>query len=238
MALLKPTCEPKSLESWSPDQPAMHYKFCIFHWFLTIWIGILVIPLAGCASLADPEAAQIHYQDEIATLNHRSGYAHSSGQTFTSPNSGLDSVTLWLASQTTPGDPEPILSFALFHQPEDRAPLFQASYRLPNTDFKGPFRVTFPPRVDPPGQAYYARITIINGAIQVRGRSEDTYPFGQAQLDDLWIPGDLSFSLTYRYTVQHLGEDIARALQGIWLFFPLFATLLFPSLVLLYFFSV
>jgi hypothetical protein len=174
---------------------------------------VVLVGLSGCAGMVNPNDAQTYTADTLVVLDRASITARSAGQSFVSHRSGLESLTVWLeAGQGNPPG-SPIFRVTLYADLPGEPARHSASYRLPYPGYSGPFRVVFPAQDDPPGQAFRVEIEIESGSLLVKGRREDSYPYGSLLSDTESAPGDLAFSLSYRFTPQAALQDIYLTLQ-------------------------
>lgn len=200
------------------------------HLLLLLLAGL---SLSGCVTLNDPEAAQEFRAEVVGTLEDTAVI----GQTFISRRAGLNGIALYLRPAPGVEQTGGAVTIELYHSPLDTTPLL--TYHLPHPDItgSGATNIPFPPRLDPPGQAYYMSLRTNDGAYEVMGRSEDAYPDGRAYLNGEPANADLSFRLTYRYGPAAVLADLLAALRQAWLILPLALTLWLPGQVLLNFWS-
>jgi hypothetical protein len=193
--------------------------------FLLALFGALLLP--GCVSLPDPETSQIHEQEVIATLIPDDS---SLGQTFISRRAGLNSLTIWLASEQA--EAQGSLQVELLHSVSDPKPVFLAVLSTRGISTKRLFQFSFPIQNDPPGQAYYLHLSASGKSLQVYGRSEDIYPSGDFYVNEVPVQADLAFRTTYAYGWNSLFEDLRVWIKSAWLVIPLGLLLLVPGWLL------
>jgi hypothetical protein len=204
-----------------------------------VFFAFACISISGCASLADPESAQVHTDEILGVISNQPDQAKEIGQTFVSRRSGLDSVTIWLSASPQSNQSNPTFTVALHHASNPDIVLYHANYQMPSPGYQGPFRISFPARSgDPDQRPYLIVITPGEGSIRVHGRYHDTYYQGQAFINDAPIEGDLAFSTTYQYGFSALLQDLIRSVRNIWLIVPIGLTLLLPGWLLLDFLGI
>jgi hypothetical protein len=220
MGLSKLTCAPR----WPVRSPRVNHILFAPRFFIALF-GVLI--LSGCVSLPDPESSQIHEQEVLAVL--QPGQS-SVGQTFISRRTGLNSLTLWLGSEQgkAPGS----LQVELFHSVSDPDAIYQASLSTSEISAKRSFQFSFPALKDPPGQTYYLRLHIEGKPLQIYGRLEDIYPFGEFYVDAVPAQADLAFQSTYAYGWVPFFGDLKHWLLSAWLVIPLGLLLLVPGWLL------
>jgi hypothetical protein len=140
-------------------------------------IGLLLalqLLLSGCVTLRDPEASQEYRGDVVAII----GSEQVVGQTFQSRRSGLNGVQLWLRTKPdfTSNDH---LIVKLYHAPAGTPLLETVSVPYSSLTNAFPLSVSFSPRSDPQQQTYYLALKTTGGEIEVFGRAEDAYPWGE-----------------------------------------------------------
>ncbi len=204
--------------------------------FLTATVFLVVAAFSTSkpfASLSDPDASQIQHFQTIVTLQGD----QTAGQSFVSRRAGLNSILLWLSSETagsTAGAASPgKLKVALYHSPQDPQALVQREYSTADIQSDTPLVVQFPALDDPAGQAYYVQVSSETVALQARGRNEEAYPAGNAFSGRQALPADLGFRTTYAYTASALLADVRGWLGQAWLVLPLALVLLLPGWLVL-----
>jgi hypothetical protein len=220
MGLSKLTCAPR----WPVRSPRVNHFLSAPRFFLALF-GVLI--LSGCVSLLDPETSQIHEQEVLAIL--QPGQS-SVGQTFISRRAGLNSLTVWLGSDQ--GNAPGSLQVELFHSISDPDPVYQAGFSTSKIGAKRSFQFSFPVSKDPPGQTYYLRLHAEGKPLQIYGRPEDIYPFGEFYVDAAPAQADLAFRTTYDYGWVPFFEDLRHWMLSAWLVIPLGLLLLVPGWLL------
>ena len=185
-----------------------------------VTFSLVILSLASCASLPDPETSQDYNKDVVAVVSSD----HSVGQTFISRRPRLDSITVWLESDT----PNTSINLTLFFTPEGD-PIFTSTVGISNGQTR--FEISPQPRM--PNQVYYFELSTPQGEIRVLGRNEDQYWDGSATLDGQLIDADLAFRTTYDYDWRAALSDLRGAISHWWLIFPLGLLLILPGWLLL-----
>ena len=140
-------------------------------------IGLLLalqLLLSGCVTLRDPEASQEYRGDVVAII----GSEQVVGQTFQSRRSGLNGVQLWLRTKPNFTSNDHLI-VELYHTPAGTPLLETVSVPYSSLTNAFPLSVSFSPRSDPPQQTYYLALKTTGGEIEVFGRAEDAYPWGE-----------------------------------------------------------
>jgi hypothetical protein len=210
------------------------YSYCQKYRYELIVLLFLSFLFSGCASLPDPETAQVNYSNPIVSLGKEPGQASSVAQEILPRHNRMNSIMLWLSGPVQAASQEaPTFTFQLFSEqsPGDK-PLYQASFRLIHPDFNGPFRITFPPQTDSAGKKFFIRLSPVNGTLLVWGKPGEAYVGGRTLIDNRWEQGDIAFSITYQYHVFVLKEDLERLFSTIWVAFPAVILLLMPGLLI------
>jgi hypothetical protein len=190
---------------------------------LLLWLSL---GLSGCVSLTDWEVSQDFQRDVAARLQP----GQPAGQSFTARRSGLNSIQVFTGTnEAAPGTPVNLRA-DLFYSLEDIEPVFSKNITLHD---QGPVVIDFPPRPDPPGQTYFLLLQIEQGSIPLYGRSENTYPEGQAFSGFIPQDADLAFRTTYHYGLQAFLQDFKAGISGTWLLLPLAVLLLAPGWLIL-----
>lgn len=203
-------------------------------WLVALLLGIALLT-SGCTtlgvagfSLTDPQASQVHNQGTIIVLEDA---ARVFTQSFTTPNTGLNSLTFW-ASRPADEEAQGRLFVALFAG-GDPVPFYSRSFSAQVIQQNTPLRLAFEPRADPPSAIYTLKLTAEGAPFEIHGRIEDIYGDGMAALDGIPFNADLAFSTTYAYTMTALQQDVQRAGDWAGLVLPLFAILFLPGWLLL-----
>lgn len=191
---------------------------------------LLAFLASGCVLLNDPETAQEYRAHQLATLQPGETF----GQTFVAQRSRLTRVQLWLR---IPGqaetEPQGQLQVELYHRPGESEP--QASLVVPYATLakQYPIELRLGPLDDGPQQPYYLLLKAQGGPLQVMGRSEDVYPYGQAYQNGNPLTADASFRAAYDYDFAALLADLQQGLAHALLLLPLALTLWLPGRLLL-----
>jgi hypothetical protein len=183
----------------------------------------------GCVTMNDPEASQEYRADVVAATSP----GHMVGQTFISRRPGMNTIQLWLRAGPNSAPPNGSLTLQLYHSSQDTSPLVTRVLSFDYVSKNNPVNLSFPGLPDPAEQSYYLTLKSTGGTFQALGRSEDSYPLGQAFVDGQPVDADLSFRLGYDYGPAAMLADFQRALTNIWLFIPLVLTLWLPGRLLL-----
>jgi hypothetical protein len=186
--------------------------------------------LSGCVSLQDAEVSQVYRADQVAVVTPD----HPVGQSFVSRRSRLNSVQLYLRPLGEQAQwPDQILTFKLYHSPQDVTPLTQSRLSLQALSQRDPAAFNFKPQNDPPQTSYYLELSVDSGQVAVSGRDDDQYPGGQLYVDGAPQDKDLNFSTSYDYGAAAMGLDLQTWLGRLWLLIPLLLGLWLPGRLLL-----
>ncbi len=196
---------------------------------LTLLMFTLALLCAGCVTMNDPEASQEYRADVVAAASP----GHIVGQTFISRRPALNNIQLWLHAVPNSAPPNGSLTLQLYHSPQDTTPLVTRLLSFDYVSRNSPVSLTFPSLPDPAGQSYYLTLKSTDGTVQALGRSEDSYPFGQAFVDGKSQDADLSFRLGYDYGPAAMLADFQLLLTNAWLFIPLALMLWLPGRLVL-----
>ncbi len=191
---------------------------------LLVFAGTLL--LSGCVSLQDAEVSQVYRADQVGVITPD----HPLGQSFISRRSGLNSVQLYLRPLGEQAQwPDQILTFKLYHSPQDATPLVQSRLSLKALAQRDPAAFSFKPQNDPPQTSYYLELSVDSGQVAVSGRNDDQYPGGQ--LYEAGVPQnkDMGFSTSYDYGAAAMWLDLQTWLGGVWLLIPLLLGLWLPG---------
>jgi len=181
---------------------------------------------AGCLNLSDPEGSHEQHVDAVGQI--RPG--QTLGQSFVSPRPRLTGITLWLSVASQPADQDAQLIVELFSAPGEVQPLVLVPFDLKSISTAPQLTVKLPVQSQQANQAYYLSLRTTGGVIQVFGRNADTYPAGQAYLNDSPIEADLAFRLDYDYDLNAGVSDFLLFLRSSWLALPLWMLLFGPGL--------
>ena len=198
----------------------------------TVLIAILFLFslfLSGCVTLKDPEASLEYTADVVGVLT----ADQSLGQTLISRRPRLNGVQLWLRQSLPHSPPTEILTFELYHTPQETQPLVTVpiTYGVMTRSF--PLTINFPPQDDPPRQSYYMVLKTRGGPVQIFGRGEDVYPHGELMVNAAPQEADAAFRLSYDYGFAAILSDLGFALGQIWFILPLMIILWLPGCLLL-----
>jgi len=203
------------------------------------WIILLAaigLSISGCATFTDYDTSQERSSDSVGVVDAQ----NNAGQTFISRRPRLSGITIWITPVYEEGGistaaGQNLIILALFHNPEDVAPLFTTTIVAPDKGTNLPVYIKISGTSDQPGQAYYLLMTKKTGTVQINGRNEDAYPQGQAYANGLPIQADIAFRLNYDYDIAALLQDIRQGLAKIWLVMPLLILTWLPGWLLLEF---
>ncbi|MCU0485986.1 MAG: hypothetical protein MUC85_07715 [Anaerolineales bacterium] len=203
--------------------------------YLIILILAASVMMSSCAvlneapvSFSDPNASQVHNQGTIIILQDPERIFT---QSFTVPNSGLNSLTFWASCPEGSQDQE--LLYVSIYLPGQPTPFYSRSFSAKSIQQNTPLNLVFNPRSDPPGQAYTLELQAQSGQFDIQGRTEDIYGGGSAELDGIPLNADLAFQTTYAYTWTAFQQDLSRAWDWASQILPLFIVLILPGWFLL-----
>lgn len=181
--------------------------------------------LTSCVTLRDPEASQEFRGHVVGILQE----GQSMGQTFVSRRSRLNSVQLWLRLVERDSQDGGTLTLDVRHTLEDSQPLVSIPVSFNTLENNFPITIPIPPQDDPPDQGYFITLRTNDGLIHVLGRDEDSYPKGNAFINDKLMDMDMSFRLSYDYDVGAILVDLRNSFSRIWLIIPILLTLWLPG---------
>ena len=201
---------------------------------LILFLFFFIITTSGCVTLADPEASQEYNSENVGILDTQT----SLGQSFISRRSNLNGIKIWVTSQSGPANtasnPQSnTIKVRLYHSVGDETPIFITLAATPTSGNNVPISINIPGLKDPAGQSYYLLLSVDNGSIQINGRLEDAYPYGQAYNNSNPINADIAFRLSYNYGPPSFLHDIKLYISNIWIIFPLLVLLGLPGWLLL-----
>ncbi len=194
---------------------------------LLLLVGLAAL-LSGCVTLKDPEASQEYTGDVAARL----APGQAVGQTFISRRARLSEIQLWLRQVQMPTAADPFLTVELYHTPNDPQPITRLRLAASEVASRFPVTIQLPIQPDSPGQAYYLRLSVTEGAYAVYGRGEDAYPHGELRLNGAAQPADAGFRLGYDYDRWAFLSDLGAALRSAWLGLPLLLVFWLPGRLL------
>ncbi|MGB2909868.1 MAG: DUF1616 domain-containing protein, partial [Anaerolineales bacterium] len=155
------------------------------------------------------------------------------GQTFVSRRSRLNSVQLWLRLVERDSQDGGTLTLEVRHSLENTPPLVSIPVSFNTLENNFPITIPIPPQDDPPDQGYFITLKTNDGLIHVLGRDEDSYPKGNAFINDKPMDMDMSFRLSYDYDFGAILADLSNSISRIWLTIPILLTLWLPGYFLL-----
>ena len=217
----------RSTASYLPDRgSAGKRRFALHSWLLIV---LLAFTLSGCVTLNDPEASHEYTADMVGSIS----VDQQIGQTFVARRTRLNGITIWFSADAGPQTNE-TLTFELYRAGEDTPPVFSTAVSTSGITENSSRYIAIPVQSDPAGQAYYLKLTTTSPtAVQVQGRNEDTYPNGQAYINEQPVNADLAFRLTYDFDTQAAFEDLLYWLEHGWLFLLIGLVLFLPGWLLL-----
>jgi len=182
----------------------------------------------------DPEASQEYNSDLVGILDAQSVI----GQSFISRRPHLNGVTVWFTSPGNQNSPisnngQNSLNVRLFHLATDPSPNFTTSILLPATGNNIPVTIQIPVQANLAGESFFLQFMKDSDSIQIHGRNEDAYPYGQVYVNGRPINADIAFRLSYDYDFASFVDDVEQGLASIWLVFPLMIILWLPGWLLL-----
>ncbi|MBN1148874.1 MAG: hypothetical protein JXA78_16550 [Anaerolineales bacterium] len=181
--------------------------------------------------MKDPEASQEYRGDVVGIVSQE----RALGQTFVSRRPRLNGVQLWLRRKPDfPADDRLIVE--LYKAVGDPQPLASTAFSSAALGNAFPLAISLPPQDAPPGQGYYLVLHTSGGQVEVFGRNEDAYPYGEMLVDGkppAAGEADFSFRLSYEYDPVAMMGDLGAAAQDMWLVLPLVLLLWAPGRLLL-----
>jgi hypothetical protein len=183
--------------------------------------------------MADPEASQDHTSDIVGVLDDQ----NSLGQSFVSRRPNLNGITLWLTtysgqSNTTENDFTNTINVKLYRNIGESTPVFSSTVNIPAPGNNIPITISIPNQKNPSNQNYYLFLSVNSGSIQINGRNEDSYSFGQAYNNGNAIDADIAFRLSYDYDLPALIQDFKQFIAYSWIIVPLLILLWLPGWLL------
>lgn len=223
----------KPFDRFSTFLPLRNYS-PVKYFVLIVLLLLLMLSISGCITLADPEASQEYTSDAVAMLDTQTNL----GQSFVSRRPNLNGITIWLTSSSGKIDETaPIISnninVRLFLTPRESTPVFTTTIIAPASGNNVPITISIPDQKNLGGQTYYLLLSKDSGSIQINGRNEDAYPFGQAYINNKGANADIGFRLSYNYDFLALVQDIKHSIGYLWIVAPLFVVLWLPGWLLL-----
>jgi hypothetical protein len=176
--------------------------------------------------LTDWEVSQDYQRQHVAYLQP----GQPVGQTFTTRRQNLDKIQVFTGAVNAEQDSEVNLRASLYYTPDDLEPFLTQDI---GSIRSSPIEISIPSHDPPQNGNYFLLLEIDGGSVTILGRSENTYPGGQAYSGFIPLDADLAFRTTYRYNLQHFTQDVSTAAGGIWLVIPLSVLLLAPGWLLL-----
>ncbi len=198
------------------------------------FLFFFIIITSGCVTLADPEASQEYNADKVGILDAQT----SLGQSFVSRRPNLNGIKIWVSSLSGQANAannslSKTIKVRLFHTAGDETPIFVTTATAPISGNNIPISINIPGLKDPAGQSYYLVLSVDSGSLQINGRLEDAYPYGQAYIDSNPINADIAFRLSYNYDLPSFFQDLKLYISNIWIIFPLLVLLGLPGWLLL-----
>lgn len=197
--------------------------------FPTIFIIINMLFLGGCITLTDFEASHDQNSHVIGVVRDDENI----GQSFISRRQRLNSIFLWLNLETDSIDQNGILNVNLYYTPDDQDPIAVVPVSFGSVAAYNPVKIDIPPHINQVDQRYFIELTTSGGAVQVFGKSENSYPYGQTYINRIPANSDIAFRLTYDYNLSSVFLDIKNILRKSWLIFPIAITLFMPGWLLI-----
>jgi hypothetical protein len=201
--------------------------------FLLSLLLLSLLFLTSCVTLRDPEASQDFRGHVVGIIQE----GQSIGQSFVSRRSRLNSVQLWLRLVERDSQEGGTLTLEVRHTIDDTQPRVSIPVSFNTLDNNFPITIPIPHQDDPPYQGYFITLKTKDGLIHVLGRDEDSYPKGNAFINDKPIDMDISFRLSYDYDVGSILADLRSSFSRIWLTIPILLTLWLPGYFLLSIFN-
>lgn len=195
--------------------------------------------LGGCITLEDPEAVQEYRAHNVALITPE----QTAGQTLRARRPGFNAVQLWLALEqgeagvdtgegaAPQGPGEVVLEIydsAYLETPGEHAPLAAVTF-TPEQLASQPVTARFEPLPGPQDRPLYLHLRSTGPRVQLAGRLEDAYPYGELRVQGAAFPADAAFRLSYEYDLAALGADAQRWLSLLSLGVPLLITLWLPG---------
>jgi hypothetical protein len=185
--------------------------------------------LAGCLTLKDPEASQVHAGDSLAIVQ----ADQTVGQSFFSRRPGFNGLDLWLNISPDSDTKAGMLILELYQEPGDAEPIAISFLEFTQIAASSPVYVSFSPQPPLAEGSYFLSLSTVAGSIETLGRAEDIYPHGNAFINGAPIEADLAFRLSYDYAYLGMLDDLKTLLVNLWLVLPLALILWLPGWFLL-----
>jgi hypothetical protein len=211
------------------DHRGIHARKKPASYVLTLLIFGLALLSAGCVTLKDPQASQVHAGDLIANVQAE----HTVGQSFLSHRPGFNGLDIWLNLSPDSNKPDGKVIFELFQQPGDEEPIAITLLDFSQIAASSPVYVSFSIQTPLAEGSYYLSMRTVAGVVEARGRNEDIYPHGSAFINGKPVGSDLAFRTSYDYNYTGVLEDIKTLLINLWLVLPLALILWLPGWFLL-----
>lgn len=206
------------------------FPFKIF--FIVSLFTLFVISLTGCITLNDPETSQEYNSDIIGVIDKQTNL----GQSLVSRRPNLNSVTLWLTTKSDqPGGTNQStqsLKLDLYHSLGETVPIYSTSTTVPASAQNTSITIPIPDQKNTAGQPFFILLSTEKGPIQINGRLEDSYPYGQAYANGSQVDADIAFRLTYGYDFSAFVQDLRLYFGEIWIVVPLILLLWLPGWLL------
>jgi hypothetical protein len=152
------------------------------------------------------------------------------GQSFTVRRPDLDKIQIFAGTIDAGQGSSVNLQASLYSSPDSTEPLAVQNIILFHP---GPVDIPIPSHTALPEGNYFLSLEVDQGSVALLGRSENSYPGGQAYSGTIPMDADLAFRTTYRYSIQNFLQDISAVFSGVWLVLPLSVVLLAPGWLLL-----
>lgn len=189
--------------------------------------------MSGCITLNDPEASQEYISDPVGEISTGS----TLGQTLVSRRPHLNGITIWVTTRSAEsggsGTSPAQIKLDLYHSSEDSVPIYSSTISVPVPIDNTALTFTIPSQKNPAGESFYVLLSSGGDMIQVNGRNEDAYPYGQAFSNNAPINADIAFHLSYDYGFAAFGQDLIRFLGNVWITLPILVLLWLPGWMLL-----
>jgi hypothetical protein len=213
--------------------PSKRIEFSPKFLLLASLLVLLTISLSGCVNLNDPEASQEYNADGIRVIDAR----NTLGQSLVSRRPHLNGITIWLTTRTgqsdEPNQPAPNIKLDLYHSLGESIPLYSTSLGVPASADNTSLSIPIPDQKNAAGQPFYIQLSSETSPIQINGRLEDAYPYGQVYSNGSPINADIAFRLSYEYDLSAFFQDLKLFIGDIWLVIPLIILLWLPGWLLL-----
>jgi hypothetical protein len=213
--------------------PSKGIEFSSKFFLLASLLVLLTISLSGCVTLNDPESSQEYNADGIRVIDAQ----NTLGQSLVSRRPHLNGITVWLTTRSgqfgEPNQPAPNIKLDLYHSLGESVPLYSNSMPVPASADNSSISIPIPDQKNAAGQPFYIQLSSEMSPIQINGRLEDSYPYGQVYSNGSPIDADIAFRLSYEYNFSAFFQDLKLFIGNIWLVIPLIILLWLPGFLLL-----